>query len=192
MSASPELGSANQTSPTESLQVLGIGDELAVFDENRLERRKEGVILQVRRRRFGCFKNDLERARTHSRRRAQRALVSVANDAALGAEIVNLCAGVARQEGLRRLQRRLDQVPGERRAADDAVKAFARLVRVQRDDALERARNELGLQEANLRLDRVGPELAIEVLAGAGAACVVLVACRVANRVKVEAVTGHQ
>src|SRR5579862_3187782 len=81
-----------------NLKVGRVGNEFAVFGQNCLQRRQECQLLQVRRRRFGGFQNHLKRTWTHFRRRAQHAVVSVADDPVPRLVAVNDRALVTRSE----------------------------------------------------------------------------------------------
>lgn len=65
-------------------------------------------------------------------------------------------------------QRGLDQVLRQHVALHESVEPVARVVRVQRDDAVERLHPDLGFEEAHLRLVRLLPELAVQVASAPG------------------------
>src|SRR5208283_3802645 len=124
-----------------------VGDELAVFVQNGFQRDDKRTFLQIHRGCLGCFQDDFERTRADFRRRAQHAVVSVQDDAVTRLEAVDDRTFVARQEFLGGPQGRLDEMLRQCGPAHDAVKTVARVVGVQRNDAIEGMGNEFGLQQ---------------------------------------------
>src|ERR1035441_6157541 len=115
------------------LQIRRVGDELAILRQDHAQRRYQGSFLQIARRRLRGFQDDLEGPRAHLGRRAQRPRVSVADNAVAGAKAVNGLIPVARQELLRRLQRRLDQVLGQSEEHTSELQSLAAVVSMQRE-----------------------------------------------------------
>ena len=69
-----------------------------------------------------------------------------------------------------RLQSIMEQVIRFRAVIRETVNTVARVVGVQRDDALKFLVTNLRLQQAHLRLCGILPELAIQIRSGSGAA----------------------
>src|ERR1017187_7551815 len=174
------------------LQIRRVGDELAILRQDHAQRRYQGSFLQISRRRLRRFQDDLKGPRAHLGRRAQRPRVSVAYDAVARAKAVNGLTRIARQELLRRLQRRLDQVLGQRRPACKPIEALAAVVGMQRDDPVESVRHQFRLQQLHLRLLRPVPELAVQILPAARRTRAIFEPRRVADRIHKQAITGGQ
>src|ERR1035438_5294619 len=107
------------------LQIRRVGDELAILRQDHAQRRYQGSFLQIARRRLRRFQDDLKGPRAHLGRRAQCPRVSIAYDAVARAKAVNGLTRIARQELLRRLERRFDQVLGQRRPSCKPIEALA-------------------------------------------------------------------
>ena len=110
----------------------------------------------------------------------------------LRAKAVNNLAFVAREQFLGGLQRRFNQMLRQSRAVGKTIKAVARVIGVQRNDSLKRARNEFGLEQADFRLAGVFPKLAVQILPAARKSRAVLETGRIANRIKRQIITSGQ
>ena len=89
-------------------------------------------------------------------------------------------------------KRGFDQIFRQRRAADETVKPVARVVGVQRDDALKGTRLQFGLQQAHFRLGGIFPEFAVQILAAARKARGVLETGRIADGIKRKIISGGE
>src|SRR5581483_7050690 len=88
------------------LKVGSVCDQFAVFEQNSLQCRYKRAFLQILRRRRRRLQNDLERTRLDTWRRAQNAVVTIADDAVAGAETVDDRPAVTGQELFGGKQRR--------------------------------------------------------------------------------------
>src|SRR5580692_7224427 len=111
-----------------------------------------GFGLVVERRARGSFKYDLKRPRLLFRRRRKHALETLADDAVARGKAVDLGPAVSRQKFFRGAQSGHEQLLVEQTVMRIAVEPFARIVRVQGNDAVKHLLTEFLLENQDFRL----------------------------------------
>ena len=110
-------------------------------------------------------------------------MITAGDDASLRVEPVDDPALVARKKMLGLAQRRFEKIFREHRAGGETINAVARVVAVQRDDAIQRVEVDFGFEVAHFRLGGLLPKFAVEVFPAARMAGVVFEARGIADRI---------
>jgi len=130
--------------------------------EDFREREDEGLPLGFHRSVMRGLEDDLEGRRRTPRRSREDAIVGGSDDAFDRVEAIDDRGLIHRQRRLGGRERRFHQMLGHRRAAHESVNAVARVIGVQRDDAVEFVRQQFALDDCDFRFERTGPELTIQ------------------------------
>src|SRR5581483_426289 len=172
--------------------VLRDRHQVTIFDKDRLQRGGEGLDLAVKRGFLRRFERDLERRALEILRRAEYAVEALRDDAVARGEAVDPAFAIAREELFGLAQRGFEEVFREYGAGHVAVKAVTGVVGVQGDYAVESVKPDLGLKKLDFRHVGIVPEFAVEVLAAARVAGVVLKPRGIADRIEEQAVALGQ
>ena len=127
------------------------------------------------------FQRDFEGRSGHPGDGLKHARVSTVDDAGSGIEPIDHRPVIARQVSTGLEESGLQQVFGQHAALHKSVESLAGIVAMQSDNAVEGLHPNLGLQEPNLRMGSLLPELAVQIHPGAGAAGAVFIASRIAQ-----------
>ena len=151
-----------------------------------------GRDLLFERRPRGRLENNFKRPRLQVGRRRQDAGKAFGDNPVTRRKSVDQGAAIARQDLLGCPQRRFQQLLVEQPAMRVSVETLARVVGVQRDNAVERLCAQLLLEDLHFGMIRTPPEFPIEINSTAIVPRVILIAGRIAHRVKHEIVAGRQ
>ena len=127
------------------------------------------------------FERDFEGRSGHPGDGLKHARVATVDDAGSGIEPIDHRPVIARQVSAGLEESGLQQVFGQHAALHKSVESLAGIVAMQSDDTVEGLHPNLGLQEPNLGMGSLLPELAVQIHAGAGMTGAVFVARGIAQ-----------